>query len=434
MQINEIYELYRNSSGVCTDTRNIVEGSIFFALKGANFNGNDFALKAIEAGCSYAVCDEQRDFNGNARIILVDNALETLQHLGTFHRRQFDIPVFALTGSNGKTTTKELIVAALSGKYKVHHTKGNLNNHIGVPLTLLAMPDDAEIAVIEMGANRPNDIGELCEIALPDYGMITNIGLAHLEGFGGREGVKKAKGQMYDFIRKSGGKIFLHASDPVLKAMSVGIPSIDYSSDDTEAPVKGGLCAKSLLVQFYWEDRNHIRHEVETRLTGSYNLPNLLAAACIAQYFEVDSKTICDQLAGYTPSNNRSQVSRSNRNTLIMDAYNANPSSTESAIRDFASLDSNEARLAILGDMLELGDETQSAHSAIIHLLKKSGVDAILIGAAYCTANEEVDGGFPSFPNTTKAAAYLENQPPSGKLILLKGSRGLQLEKLIPLL
>jgi UDP-N-acetylmuramoyl-tripeptide--D-alanyl-D-alanine ligase len=296
------------------------------------------------------------------------------------------------------------------------------------------MPDDAEIAVIEMGANRPNDIGELCEIALPDFGVITNIGSAHLEGFGGREGVKKAKGQMYDFIKKSGGKIFLHVSDPVLKALSEGIPYVGYSSDDTEASVTGGLNARSLLVQFYWEDKSHKRHEVQTRLTGSYNLPNLLAAACIAQYFEVDSNIISKQLAGYTPSNNRSQVSRSEHNTLIMDAYNANPSSTESAIRDFARFESDESRLAILGDMLELGDETQSAHSAIIHLLKSLKADAILIGAAYCAANEETQGGFPSFSSTDEAINYLASNPLSGKLILLKGSRGLQLEKLIPLL
>lgn len=433
MDINSIYQLFRESNGVCTDTRNILENSLFFALKGDNFNGNEFAVKAIEKGCNYAVVDDPK--LEHERAILVDNVLDTLQELARIHRRSFSIPVIGLTGSNGKTTSKELMSAVLSKKYRCHATSGNLNNHIGVPLTLLSMPDDTDIAIIEMGANQPNDIGELCLIAEPNYGLITNIGRAHLEGFGSVEGIVRAKGQLFDYLRQHGGQVFVHGNDAQVMKMAEGLQAYTYSTDRSPADVSGKLAAKDLHVEFEWQQTNNKNHRVNTQLSGSYNLPNLMAAVAVGLHFEVAGEEINKALSEYQPSNNRSQIKKSEFNTLILDAYNANPTSVALALRDFSALPvANEKKLAILGDMLELGKESKSDHEKILLQLKKSGIQALLVGSEFTQVAKTVDPGLRTFKDAHAAAEYLRKESPKGFHILIKGSRGIRLEQLVDLL
>lgn len=434
MHIIELYTMYREvDQKVCTDTRNIIPGSIFFALKGANFNGNTFAPEAIAQGCRYAIVDEPVD-NAPSTVIRVENVLKTLQELATHHRRQFKIPIIGLTGSNGKTTTKELMAAVLSRKYKVHATKGNLNNHIGVPLTLLAMREDTEIAIIEMGANGPNDIGELCEIAEPEFGLITNIGRAHLEGFGGVDGVIRAKGQLFDYLRKHHGKVFVHASDYTVVKMAEGLSCYSYSSDANKGEISGRLSPGKLFVTFNWKGKSNEENFVQTKLTGGYNLPNLLAAVAVGNFFDVNAADINAGLEHYVPRNNRSQVQKTADNTLIMDAYNANPSSVEKALTDFASLSFDGEKLAILGDMLELGTESEKEHNAILQLAVERNIPLALVGKAYKAAVKSSLNNFSAFENVDQAAEYFTQHKPVNKLILIKGSRGIQLEKLIDVL
>lgn len=434
MSIEELYKRFNAGNGVCTDTRNIVKGSIFFALKGARFNGNTFAAQALKEGSSYAVIDEDPE-DWDDRFIRVDSVLETLQKLATHHRRQFSIPVIGLTGSNGKTTSKELMAAVLAPTFRVHATKGNLNNHIGVPLTLLAMRDDAQIAIIEMGANQPNDIGELCEIAEPDFGIITNIGSAHLEGFGGKEGVRRAKGQMYDYQRTREGKLFVHCNDDVLMEMSEGMERITYATNmERKASVCGESIGSELCMAFRWKSDTFESDAIQTQLSGAYNLPNFMLAVCVAHHFGVDSKAISDALARYTPDNNRSQVVQAGSNTLIMDAYNANPTSTEAALNELARTSTQLSKMCILGDMLELGADEESEHIRIAQLVHKLGLEGVFVGSAFCHALEKTALPFPAFEDTEKAGSYLDTNRPLGKLILVKGSRGIQLEGLVPLL
>ncbi|TVR39578.1 MAG: UDP-N-acetylmuramoyl-tripeptide--D-alanyl-D-alanine ligase [Cryomorphaceae bacterium] len=434
MSIEELYTRFKAGNGVCTDTRNIVKGSIFFALRGARFNGNTFAAQALSEGSNYAVIDEDPE-QWDDRFIRVDSALETLQKLATHHRRQFSIPVIALTGSNGKTTSKELMAAALAPVFRVHATRGNLNNHIGVPLTLLAMGHDAEIAIIEMGANQPNDIGELCAIAEPDFGIITNIGSAHLEGFGGKEGVRKAKGQMYDYHRTHKGKLFVHCNDATLMQMSEGMERITYATRmHDEASVCGQSEGSGLCMAFRWSSNDFSSDIIQTQLSGAYNVPNFMLAVCVAHYFDVPGKTICDALANYTPDNNRSQVVRAGSNTLIMDAYNANPTSTEAALQELARTSTPLSKMCILGDMLELGDDEETEHIRIAQLVRTLGLEGVFVGSAFCHAIEKAALPFPAFEDNKKAGSYLDTNRPVGKLILVKGSRGIQLEGLVPLL
>jgi len=434
MTIEELYQLYRAANNlVCTDTRNIIPGSIFFALKGANFNGNSFANEALNQGCKYAVVDESPE-KPHTNIVVVPNVLLTMQQLATHHRRQFDIPVIGLTGSNGKTTTKELMAAVLSSKFKVHATAGNLNNHIGVPLTLLSMPLNTQVAIIEMGANQPNDIGELCQIAEPTHGLITNIGRAHLEGFGSVKGIMRAKGQLFDFIRSHGGEVFVHISDPVVKEMASGIPQFTYSSDDQPADVSGKIASPELQVKFEWSTANQSANKVQTQLTGGYNLPNLLAAVSLGVYFQIEDAAINAALSAYTPKNNRSQIQKTAHNTLILDAYNANPSSMEKALRDFAAIPVRGGKMVILGDMLELGQTSTAEHMHLISLLGQLEITGILVGREFCAAAKQVQSSIPTFEATAGAREHLKSYSPKNTNILIKGSRGIQLEKLVDLL
>jgi len=432
MKTEALYRLFLETSGTCTDTRNILHNSMFFALKGANFNANAFAAEAISKGSRYAVVDEAA-YATSDNVIVVGNVLHTLQQLANYHRKQFNIPVIGLTGSNGKTSTKELIVQVLKQKFKVHATQGNFNNHIGVPLTLLAMPAETEIAVIEMGANNLTDIAELSAIAEPDYGLITNIGRAHLEGFGSYEGVITAKGQLYDHIRKTGGKIFINADDKVLTRIGDGIVSYSYAIESESAIVRGKTGPGSLMLSFEWSTKDFHSGLIQTNMTGDYNLPNFLAAAAIGTYFGVEPTKISTALALYQPDNNRSQIHKSGKNTLILDAYNANPTSTEKAIRSFAAIDEPH-KFFILGDMLELGDAAANDHLSIVQLAEKLNLKGLFVGEHYERAVAESKLPYQSFKNTSEAETYLGQLNLSNHLILIKGSRGIKLEKLVGLL
>lgn len=432
MDINELYTHFLRSGLICTDTRKITTGSIFFALKGDNFNGNKFAVQALEQGCILAVVDEHVESDSN-KIIKVNNVLSTLQQLASHHRKQFNIPVIGLTGSNGKTTTKELTTCVLSKKYKVHATRGNLNNHIGVPLTLLSMPGDTEIAIVEMGANHPNDIAELCEIAHPNYGLITNIGRAHLEGFGSLEGVAAAKGQLFDYIRKNGGQLFRNADDERLQPLAQGAQTISYGSNET-ADVSGSISATGLHIAFSWKSGEFESAEIQTKLIGAYNLSNLLAAVCVGRHFGATPNQIAEALASYTPDNNRSQLQKTEHNTLVLDAYNANPTSMAAALKDFILIQSPEEKWVILGDMLEGGSSSVSEHIAVLQRAQNATIKSLFVGSIFKEAAEQASISARVFDDVDAAAQFIEQAMPQNKLILLKGSRGIGLEKLVPLL
>jgi UDP-N-acetylmuramoyl-tripeptide--D-alanyl-D-alanine ligase len=428
-QISDIYPLFRAHPVVSTDSRHVPPGSIFFALRGESFNGNEFAGKALDSGAAYAVVDEAAYATGNAHI-LVDNVLETLQHLAHHHRMQFNIPVIAITGSNGKTTTKELISGVLSRKFKTVATPGNLNNHIGVPLTLLNITSETEIAVVEMGANHPGEIGFLCNIAHPGYGIITNIGKAHLEGFGSFEGVVRTKTELYHFLREHHGKVFLNQDDELLVSHAENIMTITYGSSDAALAARNISAEPFITMDLQLENKDCMH--VESRLYGTYNAVNMMAAACIGQYFHVDPADIRSAIEGYEPGNNRSQVTRTERNLLILDAYNANPSSMKAALETFASSPYPEKTI-ILGDMLELGSDTDQEHMAILGLICQQAFKKVyLVGPVFTrlnTAREHI-----CFHDCELARIWLEHHRIENQTILLKGSRGIRLEKLVDLL
>ncbi len=418
MDIKDLYALYLRTKGISTDTRKITAGSVFFALKGANFNGNKFAEEALRKGAEYAVIDE-KEFYIDSRTILVDNVLKTLQLLANYHRKQLDIPFIGLTGSNGKTTTKELMKAVLSTEYKVHATEGNLNNHIGVPLTLLSLKEDTQIAVIEMGANKPGDIRELCEIAEPTHGIITNIGKAHLGGFGGLEGVIKTKTELYEFLRETSGHAFVNGEDELLMQRSRGISRTTYCTQDF-CDVWAKNISSDLFLEIEYQNR-----KIHTKLVGDYNFQNALAAICVGKYFNVSDSQIQQALEQYIPDNNRSQIIKTTRNTLIMDAYNANPTSMEKAILNISKA---QNVLLILGDMKELGKWTKEAHQKIVDLVKTiEGADAVLVGENFSHTQNH---NFLTFLTAKDALKHFENHPVKGRTILLKGSRSMQLETL----
>ncbi len=426
------FELFYETSGICTDTRNIQKDSLFICLKGANFNGNEFAEKAIEAGAKYVIADEKL-FQNNDRIFLVENALEYLQKLANFHRNKFNIPIIGITGSNGKTTSKELIANVLSKKFKVHYTLGNLNNHIGVPLTLLQLNDTHEIAVIEMGANKFHDIQELCEIAEPTHGIITNIGMAHLEGFINFEGVLKTKLELYDSISNQKGCVFVNNDDPILtENLPKNIEIISYAADKN-ATIKGKLLSLSPFVEMNWKNEKFESATIQTQMIGKYNFYNFLAAICIGNYFAVEQTKISEAIAEYSPTNNRSQVQKTSKNTLILDAYNANPTSMNSALESFALVE-NSDKIAILGDMFELGNESVSEHQKIIDLISKLNLEAICIGKNFSSILEDNNAKIKGFENKETASIYIQKLNFEGKLILLKGSRGIGLESIVPYL
>jgi UDP-N-acetylmuramoyl-tripeptide--D-alanyl-D-alanine ligase len=431
-QINLIYQLYLKNRIICTDTRNISPGCLFFALKGDNFDANTFAEEALAQGAAFAVIDNA-DYQANERCILVDDVLTSLQDLARHHRDQFNIPVIGLTGSNGKTTTKELIKAVLSEKYRTFATKGNLNNHIGVPLSLLSIQDDTEIAVIEMGANHQKEIEFLCGIAKPTHGLITNIGMAHLDGFGGFEGVKKGKAELFYHLKNAGGIAFINQDNPYIIEMSKAsaLDHLVYYGTEGDNLITGKLLRSDPLIGIVWKTQTG-SFTVKTNLTGAYNFENILAAICIGSFFGIDPDQINRGLTDYFPNNNRSQLTKTASNTLICDFYNANPSSMAAALRNISALEAGH-KAAIIGDMFELGDEAPQQHEEIAALAAAAGLDTlILIGKHFFTLKDRYEGHFFSTPK--EAGEWLKNNPLSDSLVLLKGSRGMALEQLLPLL
>jgi UDP-N-acetylmuramoyl-tripeptide--D-alanyl-D-alanine ligase len=425
MTTDALYDLFYNSSGICTDTRNIKEDCLFLCLKGENFNGNSFAEKALLLGAKYVILDDPA-YKTNENQFLVSNVLLFLQNLAYHHRRQFDIPVIGITGSNGKTSTKELINVVLSKKYKVLATQGNLNNHIGVPLTLLQLKEFHDIAIIEMGANKFKDIEELCLIAEPNYGIITNIGKAHLEGFKNYEGVLQTKLELYQSIKKNGGELIVNSDDPVLTDNVPVDTIVNTYGQKSTALVQGRLVQLTPFVELEWHTDQFHSGPVTTQMIGKYNFYNFLAAICMGTLFKVDPKKINEAISEYTPENNRSQVKKTLNNTLILDCYNANPTSMESALESFSMID-HPRKFFIIGDMLELGEEAPEEHEKIIALAEKMNLEGCVIGPLFCQIEKN---NYPSFASIAAAEKYFQDQPKKGNLILLKGSRGIGLEKL----
>ena len=422
----ELHERFITCTGTSTDTRTISKDCMFFALKGPNFNANAFAADALEKGAKYAVVDEA-PVPMDDRFLLVPDVLQALQQLATHHRRKFDIPVIGITGSNGKTTTKELVHAVLSADRATLATSGNLNNHIGVPLTLLRLTAEHRIAIIEMGANKVGDIAELTAIAEPTHGLITNIGKAHLEGFGSYEGVIIAKTEMYDFLGRHKGSVFVNADDPLLMGKSAGLERVTYGSTG-DPDMLGYLQASNDAFLRCSFDHRDDTWCVDTHLIGAYNLPNVLAAACIGLHFKVEPERIVDAIDGYEPSNNRSQFSDTGRNHLVLDAYNANPSSMQVALENFAAMPTDRPKLAILGGMKELGADSRAEHTAVVDTVKRLGVDAMFVGPEFM---ELAGMGITTYPDAKAALEALKQKPLTGYLILVKGSRGTKLETLV---
>lgn len=427
MRIPELHQLFLQHPQVCTDTRKITSGSIFFALKGDHFNGNQFAAKAIESGCSYAVIDEQQ--YAGEKTILVENVLETLQALATYHRQYWGKTMVAITGSNGKTTTKELIHSVLGQQYRCLATVGNLNNHIGVPLTLLSLKPEHEIAVVEMGANHQREIDQLCNIAQPNYGLITNAGKAHLEGFGGEAGVLKGKGEMYDYLRQHDGLVFINEDDEKLKSILGNLRFRSYGFSPA-ANVRGRLLTKGIFLEMEITN-DHQTVEVHTQLTGNYNAINVLCAAAVGTWLGVTLQQVKQGIEGYVPDNSRSQVQETGRNTLILDAYNANPSSMGLAIENLQRLQANH-KFFVVGDMREMGTYATREHEAILEKLKASGLNGILVGQEFHRLANTY--GFTSFEEVGQARAYLQQANLTGYTILIKGSRGIKLENVVDVL
>lgn len=425
MDITSLYRIFRECTCVSTDSRNCPQGSLFIALKGENFNGNAFAAKALEQGCTYAVVDEAEYVPaGDTHYILVENCLRTLQQLANHHRKQLGTCIIGITGTNGKTTTKELIAAVLSQSHHILCTQGNLNNHIGVPLTLLGLQSRHDLAVIEMGASHPGDIKELAEIAEPDYGIITNVGKAHLEGFGSLEGVIRTKGELYDFLRRRGNAtVFVHHDNPYLMEMARGLKQVTYGTEEG-LYVNGRITGNSPYLTFEWRaGKDGEWHEVQTQLIGEYNFPNALAAVTIGRFFGVDAEKTDKALAGYTPQNNRSQLRKTADNTLIIDAYNANPTSMMASIGNFGNMQA-ENKMLILGDMRELGKESAEEHQKIVDYLEECGFeDVVLVGELFAATRHT----YPDYRDATALIAALQENKPCGKTILIKGSNGIKL-------
>jgi UDP-N-acetylmuramoyl-tripeptide--D-alanyl-D-alanine ligase len=431
MTTEELYEIYKRHPQITTDSRNVAAGSIFFALKGDSFDGNRFAKDALHQGAAWAVVDDA-SLENHQKIIVVDDVLEALQQLAQHHRRQLRIPVIGITGSNGKTTTKELISQALLTKHKTTATRGNLNNHIGVPLSILSITDNAEMAVIEMGANHQGEIAALCRIARPDYGIITNIGRAHLEGFGGYAGVIKAKTELYDFIRENGGHLFVHHDDALLMEKSADILRTTYGALPG-ADVQGFITEKfpMLSLQLTHPARGTT---INTQMAGSYNFPNVMAAVTIARYFGADLHAVAGALRNYQPANNRSQWQTTSRNKLLIDLYNANPGSMAAAIENFAQAPYGN-KMLILGDMLELGAESYAEHATIIKMAQDADFEkVILVGKQFLAFADEASGKFLLFETADAARKAIHEMNLKNKTILLKGSRGIRLEIILDIL
>ena len=424
MNTEELYKLYKQHPSVNTDTRQIKKGDIFFALKGPNFNGNEWAIKALEAGAAYSIVDEDLGLNDN-RIIKVNNSLTALQHLAKLHREHFNIPFISITGSNGKTTTKELIHAVLSTVHKTYTTTGNLNNHIGIPLTLLKIKNDAAMAVVEMGANHIGEIASYCEYAKPTHALITNIGKAHLEGFGSLLGVKKGKGELFDYVKNNDGFTFVNMDDEAVADLGKWIKN--KSTYGTKNADITGTIIKSdpfLSVSVRYGSENYI---IDTKLVGSYNLHNILAAVALGKSFGVSPALIKKAIEHYEPSNSRSQLIVKDSNKIILDAYNANPSSMKAAIENFAAMEGNN-KVLVLGAMAEMGKESVKEHEGIIKLIDKyKWKHVLLVGNNFNT----VSHSYTSLSNAEEAKAWLADKKLTNSLMLIKGSRSMKMEKVL---
>jgi len=414
VSLERLYEIFLEHRVVTTDSRNCPEGSIFFALKGERFDGNAYAQAALDKGCAWAVVDNPQVASGE-RMLLVDNVLLALQQLARTHRERLGLPVVGITGTNGKTTTKELTAAVLGKKFRVAFTQGNLNNSIGVPLTVLRLSEQDDLAVVEMGASHPGDIKELVEICRPNYGLITNVGRAHLQGFGSFEGVINTKCELYDFLRENGGTAFVNGRDDILMQRSEGLKRQLYAAGEVVA------CDPMLRVKWQGGD-------VQTKLIGTYNLDNVLAAATVGQAFGVSDADICAALADYTPTNNRSQFVKTERNELIVDAYNANPTSMALAINNFRQMQKPH-KLVVLGDMGELGDYSEAEHAKIVSLLEEAQFEGVwLVGPKFAQAAQ--GKGFRLFADAEEVKQTLRQDPPQGMTVLVKGSNAKRLFEL----
>jgi UDP-N-acetylmuramoyl-tripeptide--D-alanyl-D-alanine ligase len=428
MQLEKLYEIFLRFPRIQTDTRSLKQGEIFFALKGPNFNGNQFAKTALSMGAAAVVVDEPTDLEGE-NVFLVIDCLEALQALALHHRKQFNIPFIAITGSNGKTTTKELIHAVLTSTFKTYTTKGNLNNHIGVPLTLLSIQKDAEIAIIEMGANHQKEIESYCKIALPTHGLITNCGKAHLEGFGGVEGIRKGKGELYEFLSGGNGTAFVNSELDYLEAMVEKVPHKVYYGNNKGSFTTSILETESLLGLKVCSTGMSCQR-IFSRLVGNYNRANIEAAICIGLHFGVSFDKIRNAIESYTPDNARSQLIKKGSNTIILDAYNANPSSMQVAIENFAKME-GEKKYLFLGGMMELGNESIQEHQQLIEQLKKLKLNnCFLVGGDF----KELKHPYHFFENVTAAADWLKANLPSNAHLLIKGSRSIKMEKLLDVL
>lgn len=434
-----LYDIYRKHPVITIDSRHCPNGSIFFALKGDFHNANQYALQALENGCAYAVVDEAQYAIDN-RFILVNDVLSSLQELANFHRMQMGIKIIGITGSNGKTTTKELIASVLRQKHNIHFTQGNLNNHIGVPLTLLQIKPEHQLAIIEMGANHPGEIKTLCQIAMPNFGIITNVGKAHLEGFGSFEGVKKTKAELYDFIAARGLCVFINQDNEHLKQMATkaGLSTKQQISFTLKKHPQFGKITGAIIGSdpyLRMQCQTGIAFDVNTQLIGTYNAENVMAAVTIGHFFGLNNELIRKGIEEYQPSNNRSQMTKTASNHLVVDAYNANPTSMRAAILNFAETELSESKqyqkLLVLGDMLELGDQSHEEHQTIIQLLQEKKFEHVwLVGNhfGHCVHN------FRQFSDVEQVMDFLQKNKIKNKLVLIKGSRSIQLEKIIPLL
>lgn len=422
--IEKLYEVYLQHPKVQTDTRRLAAGDIFFALKGPNFNGNTFAAKALEMGAAAVVIDEGQQINDD-RIYLVDDALACLQQLALHHRKQFKIPFIAITGSNGKTTTKELVSTVLATTYKTSTTVGNLNNHIGVPLTILSIPLDAEMAVIEMGANHQKEIESYCSYTLPDFGLITNCGKAHLEGFGGIEGVRKGKGELFDHLRTNKGTAFVMWDYDYFHSMSTGLANlVTYGTKD--ADITGKVISSEPFLKVEITKGSNVG-EIRSNLVGDYNLPNILVAVTVGEYFNVPAEKIKEAIEGYVPTNSRSQLITKNSNTFVLDAYNANPTSMRAAIENFAK-QPHPRKYICIGGMMELGEESVAEHQGIANLLKQfSWTGVLLVGGDF----SKISHDYHYLPDASAAMEWLRSQGITNSMFLIKGSRSMKMETLM---
>ncbi len=430
MNIDDIYKIYQQNPSIQTDTRKLQKNDLFFALKGPNFNANEFAQQALERGAAYAFVDEKLSFNDD-RVISTNDALQTLQNLAKFHRIQLDkissgkkIPFIAITGSNGKTTTKELLNNVLSSSFKTYTTEGNLNNHIGVPLTILKIKEDVEMAVIEMGANHLGEIAGYCKYAMPTHGLITNCGKAHLEGFGSIENVKKGKGELFDYLREHKGTAFVNNDDKSIFPLTNDINEIvSYGSKGENT--NGYIFKSDPFLEI--NIPGSIPILVRTNLVGSYNFPNVMAALCIGRYFNIDDQKIKEAIENYFPSNSRSQLIKEGSNIIISDTYNANPDSMKAAIENFASMQ-GEKKILLLGSMMELGSESKNEHAAIVSIIDKYNWEGVvLVGKEF----REIPNKYVNYENASQVKEWLKKLHPENAHILIKGSRTIQMEKVL---